>query len=175
MEPEDIKRLHSIAFALESVKVTLHDDVSINVSGIKIEGRGGEILNIPRWAAQILESKGHAKVEEKDMVVEMKQTLVKENVQGDFELSTLEPYFYIRLRSHMKRLSGRDADRVSSMLNTLVRKRQGKVVRLANSAALSLDLEKKLAVEEKILYENIHTISTNFTKSILEGMSRDDS
>lgn len=167
MKAEDVRDLHGTAFSLEDVKVTLHMDIGLNVSGISVEGKEGEILNIPRWVARVLEDLGHATIEEADMVVELKQALVKENVQGDFEMSTLEPYFYIRLRSYIKRLDGRDADRVESMLGTLVRKRQGKIVRLADSSALTAEHAKKITVEERLFYNNLHDISAGFRESIL--------
>ena len=52
--------------------------------------------------------------------------MVKENVQGEFELATLEPYFYIKLKSYMRGLEQADSDKVESMLNSLVRKEKRK-------------------------------------------------
>ncbi|MDG7054458.1 MAG: hypothetical protein JRZ95_04010, partial [Nitrososphaerota archaeon] len=72
------------------------------------------------------------------MVVELKQAIVKENVQGEFELATLEPHFYIKLKSYMKTLEQSDFDKVESMLNSLVRKRKGKIIHLADSSKLTL-------------------------------------
>lgn len=165
----DIRDLYGTSFALESVKVTLHRDVRLNVADIRVSGKEGEILNVQRWVAQTLESEGHATVEEADMVVELKQALVKENVQGDFEISTLEPYFYIRLESYTRNLEGQDADRVDSMLNTLVRKRREKIVRLADASALTPEIAKKLTVEERHFYDSLHETSSGFEKSMLGG------
>ncbi len=163
----DTSKVHETAFNLEDVKVTLNHDLKIDISGIKIEGRQGEILNIPRWIADILESQKHCQIQDTDMVVELKQAIVKENVQGEFELSTLEPFFYIKLKSYMKRLSPQDFDKVESMLNTLVRKRHGKIIHLADSSKLTADLSKKMTVEEREFYNNLHNISVSFTKQIL--------
>ena len=163
----DTSKVHETAFNLEDVKVTLNHDLKLDISGIKIEGRQGEILNIPRWIADILESQKHCQIQDTDMVVELKQAIVKENVQGEFELSTLEPFFYIKLKSYMKRLSPQDFDKVESMLNTLVRKRHGKIIHLADSSKLTSELSKKMTVEEREFYNNLHNISVSFTKQIL--------
>ncbi len=167
MNVQDLERVHATGFDLEDVKVTFNHDVKIKVSDIDVEGKQGEILNIPRWIARVLEKENHVIVQDTDMVVELKQAIVKENVQGEFELATLEPHFYIKLKSYMKSLEQSDFDKVESMLNSLVRKRKGKIIHLADSSKLTTDLASKLTVEEKEYYNNLYNISTDFTKQIL--------
>ncbi len=163
----ELAKVHNTGFDLEDVKVTFLHDIKINVAGVGVEGKQGEILNIPRWVAIVLESEKHVTIDETDMVVELKQATVKENVQGEFELATLEPHFYVRLISYMKKLPKDDYDKVESMLNSLVRKRQGKIVHLADSSKLTAGLNQKLSLEERIFYEKIYNTSTDFKKQIL--------
>ena len=167
LSSNEISQVHHTGFELEDVKVTFLHDIKINVAGIDVEGKQGEILNIPRWVANVLESDKHVIVEETDMVVELKQATVKENVQGEFELATLEPYFYVRLISYMKKLPKDDFDKVESMLNSLIRKRQGKIIHLADSSQLTSELSKKLTLEERAFYEKIYNTSNDFKKQIL--------
>ncbi len=163
----ELAKVHATGFDLEDVKVTFLHDIKINVAGVNVEGKQGEILNIPRWVAIVLESEKHVNIDETDMVVELKQATVKENVQGEFELATLEPHFYVRLISYMKKLPKDDYDKVESMLNSLVRKRQGKIIHLADSSKLTADLNQKLTLEERSFYEKIYNTSTDFKKQIL--------
>jgi len=163
----ELAKVHHTGFDLEDVKVTFLHDLKIKVASVDIEGKQGEMLNIPRWVATVLESEKHLTIQETDMIVELKQATVKENVQGEFELATLEPHFYIRLLSYMKKLPKDDFDKVESMLNSLVRKRQGKIIHLADSSKLTADLSKKLTIEEKLFYEKIYDTSTDFKKQIL--------
>lgn len=171
---DTIVRASTTGFNLQEVKVAFNHDVQIDVSGVRVDGKRGEILNLPRWVANVLESEMHAEIQDADMVVELKQAIVKENVQGEFELATLEPHFYIKLRAHMRRLSESDNDKVGSMLNSLVRKRQGKIVRLADSSKLTSDLAQKLTVEEHAFYETIYENSKSFKEKILSGAGGDD-
>ena len=53
------------------------------------------------------------------------------------------------------------------MLNQLVRIRQGKIVRLADSSKLTSDLSSKLSVEEEVYYNQIHNASLGFKEQIL--------
>ena len=163
----ELTRVHTTGFDLEEVKVTFLHDVKVNVSGFDVDGKQGEILNIPRWVANVLESEKHVTIEETDMVVELKQAIVKENVQGEFELTTLDPHFYIRLNSYIKKLPKEDFDKVQSMLNSLVRKRQGKIIQLADSSKLTTDLSQKLTTEERSFYEKVYNTSLDFKKQIL--------
>ena len=163
----ELSRIHATGFDLEEVKVTFLHDVKVNLSGVDVDGKQGEILNIPRWIANVLESEKHVTIQETDMVVELKQAIVKENVQGEFELATLDPHFYIRLNSYMKKLPKDDFDKVQSMLNSLVRKRQGKIIQLADSSKLSTNLSQKLTTEERSFYENVYNTSLDFKKQIL--------
>ncbi len=167
LSSSELSKVHHTGFDLEDVRVTFLHDVKINVAGVNVEGKQGEILNIPRWVASVLESDKHITIEDTDMVVELKQATVKENVQGEFELATLEPYFYVRLISFMKKLPKDDYDKVESMLNSLVRKRQGKIIHLADSLKLNADLSQKLTLEERIFYEKIYNTSSDFKKQIL--------
>ncbi len=163
----DLEKVHATGLNLEEVKVTFNHDVKMSVAGIDVDAKQGEMLNVPRWVANVLESDDHVEIQDTDMIVELKQAIVKENVQGEFELATLEPHFYIKLKSQMKKLDHSDFDKVESMLNQLIRKRQGKIIRLADSSKLSADLSAKLTFEEREFYNNLHNISANFTKQIL--------
>ena len=128
MNTTEVSKVHQMGLDLEEVKVTFLHDVKVKVGDLEVEGKQGEIHNVPRWAANVLEAEKHVVIQDADMVVELKQAIVKENVQGEFELATLEPHFYIKLTSYMKKLPEADFDKVESMLNSLIRKRQGKII-----------------------------------------------
>jgi DNA replication factor GINS len=167
MELEDVVKVHSIGYDIEEVKVEFKHELKMDVSGVKIEGKESEIMNIPRWVAEILESEKHVILHEQDMVTELKQAKVKEDVQGEESLSTLDKHFYIRMNSYMKKLSTGDYVKVESMLNELVRIRQGKIVRLADSSKLTSDLMSKLSVEEEVYYNEIYKASLEFKKQVI--------
>ena len=163
----ELSKIHNTGFDLQDVKVTFLHDIKLNVSGVNVEGKQGEMLNIPRWIANVLESEKHIVIDDIDMLVALKQATVKENIQGEFDLATLEPHFYVKLHSYMKKLPKDDFDKVESMLNSLLRKRQGKIIRLADSTKLTAEISKKLTVEERSFFEKIHNTSIEFKKQII--------
>ena len=160
-------RAHSVGHNLEDVKVEFKKDLKLDVANITIDGKSGEILNIPRWIANILESEKNIEINDIDMITELKQAVTKEEVQGVFDLSTLEPHFYIKLKSYMERLPEKDHDMAESMLNKLLRTRQSKIIRLADSSKLTAEISQKLTVEECDFYNQIHNASAKFSKKII--------
>ena len=52
---------------------------------------------------------------------------------GEYQLSTLEPHFYIKLKETMKTLEKNDFDAIESILVELFRMRRGKIIKLADS------------------------------------------
>ena len=167
MNISELVRVHTIGYSLQDVKVHFNHDLKMNTPEAIIEAKRGEILSIPRWVANVLGSEKLVDIQDTDMVVALKQAVVRENVQGDFDLSTLESDFYIKANSYIQRLPPDDRDKVESMLNSLVRKRQGKIIRLADSSKMTSELAKKLTIEERTLFDYIHTNSSQFKKQIL--------
>ena len=167
MNISELIQVHSIGYRLQDVKVNFAYDLKIEAPTVSIESKQGEILSISRWIAEVLSSEKLAQVQDTDMVVALKQAIMKENVQGDFDLSTLELDFYIKVNSFTQRLPQEDRDKIESMLNSLIRKRQGKIIKLADSSKMTSDLAKKLTIEERTLFDYIHNNSTEFKKQIL--------
>ena len=165
--------MHVIGNSLKDVKVEFKKDTALDVSDISIKGKQGEILNIPRWVANILESEKHVEIQDVDMLIELKQAVEKEKMLGQFDLSTLQvqqqadTHFYIKMKSYMKGLPEKDYDKVQSLLNTLVRTRQTKIVRLADTSKLTAEISQKLSIEEREFYNNLHDNSSKFSKTII--------
>ena len=101
------------------------------------------------------------------MIVELKQALGKENALNEYELSTLEDEFYIKLNAYIERLDKDEQKEAKDLLNTLFRTRHGKLIRLADSSPLTADLSKRMTVEEKLYHDKIHSESKNFTSRIM--------
>ena len=165
--------MHSIGNNLKDVKVEFKKDTDLDVSDISIKGKQGEILNIPKWVANVLESEKYVEIQDVDMLVELKQAVEKEKMLGQFALSTLQvphqtdPHFYIKMKSYMNGLHEKDYDKVESMLNTLLRTRQTKIIRLADASKLTADISQKLSIEEREFYNNLHDNSSKFSKTII--------
>lgn len=161
------EKVNRTGYELETVKVSLNRDIDMAVSDIKINGKQGEILNIPRWVATVLEEDDIVTIQESvNMLNELKQALSKEQISGTFELTTIDPQFYIKLKHQMKKLSGEEMARAKSELNRLFRIRRQKIIRYADSSEMTADIAKRLTVEERLFYDNLHNISNQFEEQV---------
>ena len=166
MEIDKIEKVHSIGYRLKDAKVTVNQDFKYNVAGMKIEGTQGDTNNMPQWVGKILSDSNIGTLDAPDMITQLKQALSKEKMVGEYQISTLDPHFYIKLKESMKNLNRDDFDKVESMMLELFRMRRGKLVKIADSIKLNSELYNKLTVEENVFYKTIHDNSVEFEKQI---------
>ena len=166
MEIEKIEKVHTIGYRLKDAKVTVNQDFKYNIAGIKIEGIQGDTNNMPQLIGKILNDSGVGTLDSLDMITQLKQALSKEKMVGEYQLSTLEPHFYIKLKESIKEFDRNDFDQVESILLELFRMRRGKIVKLADSIKLNSDIYKQLTVEENIFYKTIYDNSKEFENQV---------
>lgn len=175
MEIENVEKLHEIGYGLKDSKITLKQDVKFNVAKVNVEGSSGEVMNLPQWVGKILEDNNLGELDSADMVTELKQALSKEKMVGEYQVATLDPHFYIKLKQYMRKLQRDDFNQVESMLLELFRMRRGKIVKLADSTKLNSDLYNKLTVEESIFFKTIYDNSKNFENQIRSNLNEQSS
>lgn len=166
MEIDKIEKVHSIGYRLKDAKFTINQDFKFNVAGIKTEGKQGDVNNMPQWVGKILSDNNLGTLDSPDMITELKQALSKEKIVGQYDISILDPHFYIKLKASMQTLNRDDFDRVESMMLELFRMRRGKLVKLADSSKLNSELHNKLTIEENVFFKTIHENSLEFEKQI---------
>ena len=166
MEIDKIEKVHFIGYGLKDAKLTVNQDFKYDVAGMKIEGNQGDTNNLPRWVGKILSDNKLGTLDSPDMITELKQALSKEKMVGEYQMSTLDPHFYIKLKESMKELNRDDFDKIESMMLELFRMRRGKLVKIADSIKLNSELYNKLTVEENIFYKTIYDNSVEFERQI---------
>ena len=166
MEIDRIEKVHSIGYRLKDAKVTAGRDFKYNVAGTKIEGSEGDTSNLPRWVGKILSESGIGTMDSPDMINQLKQALSKEKMVGEYQLSTLDPHFYIMLKEAMQGLDRDDFDRIESIMLELFRMRRGKLIKIADSIKLNSELYGKLTVEENVFYRTIYENSVEFERQV---------
>ena len=175
MKIDKISKVHSIGHRLKDAKVSINQDFKFNVAGIETEGKQGDTNNMPQWVGKILTDNNIATLNSPDMITELKQALSKEKMVGEYQISTLEPHFYIKLKESMKELNRDDFDKVESIMLELFRMRRGKLVKIADSIKLNSELYNKLTVEENIFYKTIHENSLELEKQIRGDLNEQNS
>lgn len=166
MNIERIGRVHAIGYGLEELGFEASRDFKVNIAGVDVSVRRGETSKMPYWMGLTLEENGLGIVKLPDMVTALKQALSKERISGNRAFQTLEPLFYVKLKETMKRLEGRDYDKVYDMLLELFRMRNAKIVTKASSMKLNAEMNSKLTVEERAFYNAVHLTCSEFETQI---------
>jgi DNA replication factor GINS len=157
-----IQKFYYIKYIMEETRITFKKNFSINIDGLDLKAKEGEIDSIPRWLAQILEENDFIEIQDTDILIYISRSLNRERISKPHDLSGIDLDFYIRANDFIKRLKDKEKESIIVSLNSFVTSRIGKIVKLAAASALSLDLEKKLSAEEKELYNFIHKSSSEF-------------
>jgi DNA replication factor GINS len=157
-----IQKFYYIKYSMEEIRIAFKKNFSINIDGLDLEAKEGEIGSIPRWLAQILEENNSVEIQDTDILIYVSRSLNRERISKPHDLSGIDLDFYIRTNDFIKRLKDKEKESIVVSLNSFVTSRIGKIVKLAAASALSVDLEKKLSAEEKELYNFIHNSSSDF-------------
>jgi len=157
-----IQKFYYIKYSMEEIRIAFKKNFSINIDGLDLEAKEGEIGSIPRWLAQILEENNSVEIQDTDILIYISRSLNRERISKPHDLSGIDLDFYIRTNDFIKRLKDKEKESIVVSLNSFVTSRIGKIVKLAAASALSVDLEKKLSAEEKELYNFIHNSSSEF-------------
>ena len=104
-----------------------------------------------------------------DVIFALKQALIHEEVNGAFELGTLEVNFYESTRSKMKDLVGDELIVATNTLRKLMSKRIAKMIRMASLNPLSQLIDVKLTQDEKELYTAVFNSCIMFKSIVTKG------
>ena len=163
-----IQKFYYIKYSMEEIRIAFKKNFSINIDGLDLEAKEGEIGSIPRWLAQILEENNSVEIQDTDILIYVSRSLNRERISKPHDLSGLDPDFYIRVHDYLEGLNEREKESITVSLLSFVASRLEKIVKLAAASALSPELEAKLSVEEKELYLLIHSYSSEFKQKVLK-------
>ena len=154
-----------------------------NVSEIKVAGTvvgpydEGREFEVKYWVAWELVKSGFARfLEGYPMdLVSLNKVQWKEPIQVGMRLSTLPEYFYPRLRrflAQLKEEAVRDASAAEKyskavrLTQDVIECRLKKIVNLAASPEQTEDILKTFSREEKILYDTLHSLVSEWKKKM---------
>ncbi|MCP8307407.1 MAG: DNA replication complex GINS family protein [archaeon] len=166
---------HEIGFLLIPVKVIMKQDLPhIDIGSINLpEAHEGDVIEVPRWVAEIMVQMDFAELQEESFNLELFKALSRERMQDPSQISTLKGDFYLKMKRQMNLMKRDESlkesyEKFSSSAYDLIASRTSKLLYLAGSSILSPDLERKITPEEKNLFELIRSIIEDWKKAILE-------
>lgn len=131
------------------VKIHFENSISIEIGDTSMDVAANQTISIPRKTANLLVKEGKGTIEYDDLLIELKQTLSKEKMIGEYDLSSIDEFFYLRLKEYYEILTGDDKESFMVLFIELFRMRSGKIIRFASTSLSLLDkLSSKLSFEE---------------------------
>lgn len=166
------QKIQTIKYLMEEVRVTFKNDFTISIDDLNVDAKMGEISTLPRWIAKLLTVKNYLEIRDTDTSVYISRAINRERISKPHDLSSIDPDFYVRVNDYICNLNnGREFEREREntiiALNSFVASRLEKIVKLAVASPLSGELEKKLSIEEKELYNLIHDSSNEFKSRVI--------
>jgi hypothetical protein len=182
-------RISSLDFCFEHslTKVVANRNCQeIKLAGLEVgpfeEGNEYEVFN---WVALELERNGiiHFREDEELNVAKLTKLQWSERVQSAGQISKLPEHFYPRLRVYLADLKREAARTPQKMLEDekahqltldLLNSRMRKIVSIACAAAQTEQTLRNLTEEERLLYDQLHTLINQWRTRILEYEGNDE-
>jgi DNA replication factor GINS len=98
----------------------------------------------------------------------IKRALNRERISSNHVLSAIDPDFYVRVNDYLRNIDEKERESLVVSLNPFIVSRIQKIVKLSASSPLVPEIEEKLSLEEKSLYEIFYEKAFDFKKLVLE-------
>ena len=152
----------------------------IELVGLKVGPfEEGKEYEVRFWMAHELEKAGIARFREEELLnaVKLYKMHWKERVQSVRQISSLSEGFYPRLRRYLASLKReavnnpekmKEYEKVSRLSRDIINCRLKKIVSLASTFAQTNQILKNLTREERIIYERLSSIISDWRSKILK-------
>lgn len=159
----------SLDYLLKDVRVIYLQDFEISLRPLVfISAKEGDMTSVPRWISVILSQQNIVEIHDEDQLSFIKRALNRERIAQTHMLSTIEPDFYARVNNYLQNIDDKDRESLVVSLNPFIASRLQKIAKLSASSPLIPELEEKLSIEERLLYENFYNMTSKFKKLVLK-------
>ncbi len=182
-ELEIIMDLYHLEYELKPVRVMVVRDLGrIRVDGVEIEVKKGTEIELPRWLARLLSSKGYVQLVESTMGLEdiARIHFSVYSAKNIIETPEIPKDFYWQAQDYIRDLDLRVKQELNPVLLEEKRKAVDFIVDIANrrliqmlqvlrSTAAIVEISSKLTPEEKLLLDNLHQVIEKWVKLVTPG------
>lgn len=162
-----MSKAYEIGYMLEDVRVRFLANVNIDIFNISINAKQDDTNLIPRWLAYILKKNDLVEINEQDMSIELTRALSREKITGSDQLTQLKPDFYIKVKRFIESAKESEKEKLVIYLHDLVDARLWKILNIVRSSSLTPEIEQKLTIEEKILFNGMYKEISKFKEGVL--------
>jgi hypothetical protein len=127
----------------------------------------GTVLNVRRWIGEKLIEAKVAKYEEDKIDINYLRQIEWKERNIINEVQEVPKYFYLMIKEKMKYCNEEEKKEFYNIMQDIISLRLAKLIRIAIIPASIRDIEKKISIEEEILFEALKSLIENWKKAIL--------
>ena len=169
---DDVSILHNFSnldYLLKEIRIIYLKDIEISIPPfLFVSAKEGDMTSAPRWISLILSEQGLIEIHDEDNLSYIKRALNRERISSGHMLSAIDPDFYVRVNNYLRNIDEKERDSLIVSLNPFIASRLQKLVKISTSSPLVPEIEEKLSLEEKLLYEAFYKMTFNFKKMVLK-------
>ncbi|MCL4343766.1 MAG: DNA replication complex GINS family protein [Nitrososphaerota archaeon] len=142
---------------LYKIKVQVTSDIDgfiFREFGIN-EPKQGDIIDVESWLGTLMVKAGHARIMSEEFENEVLNSLNREKLIGQYQLSSIKPDFYVKFKALLSYKEKTEADKIRMYAMDLVTLRMNKIVQLALQGVQYEKLSSTLTPEESIFFQEI--------------------
>ena len=165
-------------YLLRPVKLIVkHNLPKITMNSFELEeSKEGDLIELPRWAAEEIAKLGFVEVQEESFEIEMLKALSRERIQSSNQISTLTDDFYLKLKRYLRRLKDDTETKKSSKNDygeSYIKAMDLLKIRTAKLLPLTVgednqEIMRKITSEEQTLFNEVRNTVQKWRKKILE-------
>ncbi len=144
-----------------------------NIPYLEINGevyndlKQGTVLNVRRWIGEKLIEAKVAKYEEDKIDINYLRQLEWKERNIINEVQEVPKYFYLMVKEKMKYCNEEEKREFYNIIQDIISLRLAKLIRIATMPASIRDIDKKISIEEEVLFEVLKSIIENWKKEVL--------
>jgi len=127
----------------------------------------GTVLNVRRWIGEKLIEAKVAKYEEDKIDINYLRQIEWKERNIINEVQEVPKYFYLMIKEKMKYSNEEERKEFYNIMQDIISLRLAKLIRIAIMPASIRDIDKKISIEEEILFEALKSLIENWKKAIL--------
>jgi hypothetical protein len=127
----------------------------------------GTVLNVRRWIGEKLIEAKVAKYEEDKIDINYLRQIEWKERNIINEVQEVPKYFYLMIKEKMKYCNEEEKKEFYNIMQDIISLRLAKLIRIAIMPASIRDIDKKISIEEEILFEALKSLIENWKKAIL--------
>jgi hypothetical protein len=127
----------------------------------------GTVLNVRRWVGEKLIEAKVAKYEEDKIDINYLRQLEWKERNIINEVQEVPKYFYLMVKEKMKYCNEEEKRELYNIIQDIISLRLAKLIRIATMPASIRDIDKKISIEEEVLFEVLKSIIENWKKEVL--------